>query len=99
MAEPGSIEERRKRLLQGMGLTTGKEFIRLASVGFKRAVSTKVGNCEVTPITPIEGDTFPGPANKAEEEEAKPQSEPVMHIRSRSDGDIEAFSANTEHRF
>ena len=71
MAEPGSIEERRKRLLQGMGLTTGKEFIRLASVGFKRAVSTKVGNCEVTLTTPIEDDTFPGPANKAEEEEAK----------------------------
>ncbi|KAL6336997.1 hypothetical protein AAG906_036311 [Vitis piasezkii] len=89
MAEPGSIQERRKRLLQGMGLTSEKEFIRLASVGFKRAASTKVGNCEVTPIAVDTCST---------EEEAKPQLVPVVHVRSRSDGDMEAFSANTKHR-
>lgn len=83
MAEPGSIQERRKRLLQGMGLTSEKEFIRLASVGFKRAASTKVGNCEVTPIAVDTCST---------EEEAKPQLVPVVHVRSRSDGDMEAFS-------
>ncbi|RVW33807.1 hypothetical protein CK203_074826 [Vitis vinifera] len=89
MAEPGSIQERRKRLLQGMGLTSEKEFIRLASVGFKRAASTKVGNCEVTPIAVDTCST---------EEEAKPQLVPAVHVRSRSDGDMEAFSANTKHR-
>lgn len=107
MAAPGSIEERRKRLLQGMGLTPEKEFIRMASVGFKRAVSTKVGNCEVTPIapvTPMEDETCPSPIAAAittttNEEEAKPQLVvPVVHIRSRSDGDIDEFSANTKHR-
>ncbi|OVA08951.1 WD40 repeat [Macleaya cordata] len=41
MAEPGSIKERRKRLLQGMGLSDDKDFLRLASAEFKKAASKK----------------------------------------------------------
>ncbi|KAI3970888.1 hypothetical protein MKX01_024535 [Papaver californicum] len=42
MAEPGSIKERRKRLLQGMGLSSDKNFLRLASAELKKAASKRV---------------------------------------------------------
>lgn len=42
MAEPGSIKERRKRLLQGMGLASDKNFLRLASAELKKAASKRV---------------------------------------------------------
>ncbi|KAL8114094.1 hypothetical protein AgCh_021101 [Apium graveolens] len=42
MAEPGSIQDRRKRLFQGMGLNSNKELLAIASTKFSRGVSKKV---------------------------------------------------------
>ncbi|KAF5190111.1 Wd repeat-containing protein [Thalictrum thalictroides] len=42
MAEPGSIKDRRQRLLQGMGLSHDKELLRVPSQEFKRVASVKV---------------------------------------------------------
>lgn len=95
--EPGSIQERRKRLLQGMGLNSGKNFIRLASVGL-RAPSRKIGNCEVTPIAVETRST------NIEEGEAKPPLVPllpfvpVVHERSHSEGDQDALSSDAKQR-
>ncbi|KAK6126157.1 hypothetical protein DH2020_040135 [Rehmannia glutinosa] len=44
MAEPGDIRERRKRLLQGMGLSSTKDMLRLASAKIVGAVSRKIDN-------------------------------------------------------
>ncbi|KAJ6699604.1 WD REPEAT DOMAIN 44 [Salix purpurea] len=40
-AAPGSITERRKRLLQGMGLNSNKELLKMASKGLMRDVTSK----------------------------------------------------------
>ncbi|XP_075502297.1 uncharacterized protein LOC142540206 [Primulina tabacum] len=94
MAEPGDINERRKRLLQGMGLSSNKEVLRLASSKIIRTISRRddARNANVS-------------ASKVEScstEELKPEepshSMPLVLVRSRSDGDIEAFSAKTKQR-
>ncbi|KAL0451156.1 UNVERIFIED_CONTAM: WD repeat-containing protein 44 [Sesamum latifolium] len=41
MAEPGDVKERRKKLLQGMGLNSNKNFMTLASTKVVRAISIK----------------------------------------------------------
>lgn len=79
MAAPGSITERRKRLLQGMGLTGDKEIAsskRIASI--KKPESDK--SDDVTPTA------------EHKQENSPSSSFPIVLIRSRSDGDIESFS-------
>ncbi|XP_028775464.1 WD repeat-containing protein YMR102C-like [Neltuma alba] len=44
MAAPGSITERRRRLLYGMGLDENKESLRLASIAIGRAMTRKFEN-------------------------------------------------------
>ncbi|CAN6723880.1 unnamed protein product [Malus baccata var. baccata] len=110
MEAPGSITERRKRLLQGMGLAQGPgkdlvSFKQLTSI--KRLVSNKITNG----IVPI-----PRSITRAKEKvqvssnqpvsEIEPESEPeldheplsVMLVRSRSEGNIEAFSINKQRK-
>ncbi|GER57261.1 WD-repeat protein [Striga asiatica] len=41
ISEPGDIHERRKRLLQGMGLASSKDMLRLATSKISRAISQK----------------------------------------------------------
>ncbi|XP_073033794.1 uncharacterized protein [Primulina eburnea] len=94
MAEPGDVNERRKRLLQGMGLSSNKEVLRLASSKVVRTISRRddARNANVS-TTKVES---------CSTEELKPEdpshSMPLVLVRSRSDGDIEAFSAKTKQR-
>lgn len=99
MLSPGSITERRKRLLQEMGLSRDKELL-----SFNGNVSPKVGNNH--PVSPgtsrtannskITEATKQEPANSPVKIQQSPRQEnspvPVVLVRSRSDGDIESLS-------
>ena len=89
MAAPGSIKERRKRLLQGMGLNSGKQFQRLQSREFQRGVSRKlVNNTQIS-----QPETVGSPEVVDQKQDAPAQTPlPIMLVRSRSDGDIDTFS-------
>ncbi|OWM82313.1 WD repeat-containing protein 44 [Punica granatum] len=88
MAEPGSINERRKRLFHGMGFgLSDKQLLRLASAELQRAVSNKFGgNCQVSPL--IVERTQGGEALKRDQSSSSPLP-PAILVRSRSDGDID----------
>lgn len=118
MAEPGDIRERRKRLLQGMGLASTKDMLRLASNKISGAVSKKIDNGRVRTLNIESSPTVktdssapavtnvnsPPPRKESKTEEPSPSPPPnshqtaVMLVRSRSDGDIDAFSARTKQR-
>ncbi|KAA8518896.1 hypothetical protein F0562_016330 [Nyssa sinensis] len=95
MAEPGSITDRRKRLLQGMGLSSNKNLLSLTSTKFKHAVSKKISNGQVPTLTV---NSSPSEESKQEPEPEPEPSIPILLVRSRSDGDIESFSVNTKRR-
>ncbi|CAI9098220.1 OLC1v1034830C1 [Oldenlandia corymbosa var. corymbosa] len=94
MAEPGDIKERRKRLLQGMGLASNKNLLKIASAKLVRAVSRKPETGHPAPAVKKES----RPPAKDEPKQDSPDSSPILLVRSRSDGDIEAFSVNTKKR-
>lgn len=85
LSAPGSIKERRKRLLQGMGLSADKELLNISSKNLTRAVSTKITNRHASPDkkTDPSKDTKPKPS---------PAPVPVVLVRSRSGNDIASFS-------
>ncbi|CAK9319981.1 unnamed protein product [Citrullus colocynthis] len=89
MAAPGSIKERRKRLLEGMGLNSGKQFQRLQSKEFQREVSRKLlANAQIS-----QPETVGSPDVVDHKQEASSQTPlPIVLVRSRSDGDIDTFS-------
>ncbi|KAK4432362.1 WD repeat-containing protein 44 [Sesamum alatum] len=107
-AEPGDIRERRKRLLQGMGLSSTKDMLRLASTKLVKGVSRKHDNGQVSTTVKVD----PSPTVKVDssprEERKRAESSPssplhsrraaIVLVRSRSDGDIDAFSARTKQR-
>ncbi|XP_057778916.1 uncharacterized protein LOC130997569 [Salvia miltiorrhiza] len=95
IAEPGDVKERRKRLLQGMGLVSNKDLLRIASSKVVRTVSIKANAPAAEP------------ANEQQEKDAddKPKAQAVavpvraiVLVRSRSDGDIDVFSTKTKQR-
>ncbi|XAR68952.1 hypothetical protein NMG60_11000376 [Bertholletia excelsa] len=93
MAEPGSIEDRRKRLLQGMGLSSKKnllslsaKLLHLASKKFNTDPNPIPVKTEPKPERPSSSSPSPSPSHSP--------SMPVAHSRSRSDGDLEYFSAS-----
>uniref|UniRef100_A0A5B7B6A5 Uncharacterized protein n=1 Tax=Davidia involucrata TaxID=16924 RepID=A0A5B7B6A5_DAVIN len=98
MAEPGSINDRRKRLLQGMGLSSNKDLLSFTSNKFKHAVSKKVGNGQVPKLTVGNDHSSPSEESKQEPSPSPSPSMPIVLVRSRSDGDIESFSVNTKQR-
>ncbi|GFP90148.1 WD repeat-containing protein 44 [Phtheirospermum japonicum] len=112
MAEPGDISERRKRLLQGMGLASTKDMLRLASTKITKAVSKKLDNGQIPALKVVENSPPPPPSPKKEskkDEQQQQQTPPpsssqpnptaaIMLVRSRSDGDIDTFSARTKQR-
>ncbi|PRQ43281.1 putative transcription factor WD40-like family [Rosa chinensis] len=104
MAAPGSISERRRRLLQGMGLANGGKDI----VSFRRLVSNKAPNGVFPAVTscPTRSrekiqvpETAPEPDPDPEPESGASNSPlPMMLVRSRSEGEIEAFSADKRRK-
>ncbi|XP_050382890.1 uncharacterized protein LOC126799687 [Argentina anserina] len=105
MAAPGSISERRRRLMQGMGLANGGKDI----VSFKRIVSNINPNGVLpavakSPTLSVEKIQLPAEAARPEpEHSAEPEasiSPPpvVVLVRSRSEGEIEAFSADKRRK-
>ncbi|MCE0481652.1 hypothetical protein HAX54_039542 [Datura stramonium] len=104
MAEPGDVKERRKRLLQGMGLTSKKELLKITSAKVVRAITRKVDTCQDSKPT-VDKPTVDIDSSKEEvkqeDEEQEPESSnspPILLLRSRSDGDIQFFSVNTKKR-
>lgn len=93
IAEPGDLKERRKRLLQGMGLASNKDLFRLATTKVVRTVSIKPPDTSAVDQQQAEA---PKPQHVA-----VPVPVPVRAIvlvRSRSDGDIDVFSTKTKQR-
>ncbi|XP_052173636.1 uncharacterized protein LOC127788957 [Diospyros lotus] len=107
MAEPGSIKDRRRKLLQGMGLTSNRNLLSASANFIPTAISKK--------FTDDRRNETPNPSATAAEssssEEPKPEPEPqpqpepapepeseLLLVRSRSDGDLESVSANTRKR-
>ncbi|CDP11271.1 unnamed protein product [Coffea canephora] len=93
MAEPGDIKERRKRLFHGMGLSSNKNLLKIASAKIVQTTSRKIDTGQVS----TRKFEFSSPL-KDETKQETPDSTPILLVRSRSDGDIEAFSANTKKR-
>ncbi|XP_028783485.1 WD repeat-containing protein 44-like [Neltuma alba] len=107
IASPGSITERRKRLLLGMGLDENKEFLRITSMALDRAISEKFENdqADCSPSTPTStSKSSPSPPHsssstvssqsevKQHRRSRKPSIIPFVLGRSRSEGDIDSFS-------
>ncbi|CAK7333853.1 unnamed protein product [Dovyalis caffra] len=94
MASPGSITERRKRLLQGMGLNSNKELLKMASKGLVRDVTKN--NC----VVKDDGSSIDH-HDHIEDSKQEPSSSvslPVLLVRSRSDSDIESFSVEKKRK-
>ncbi|XP_062095646.1 uncharacterized protein LOC133801451 [Humulus lupulus] len=90
MAAPGSIKERRKRLLQGMGLTSEKDLLRVSSI-----VAVKPDyNAAASDVDPKQE---PSPSASSSPSSPSPQF-PDLLVRSRSDGDIESFSLEKQRQ-
>ncbi|XP_075078819.1 uncharacterized protein LOC107810992 isoform X1 [Nicotiana tabacum] len=94
MAEPGDIKERRRRLLQGMGLSSNKDLLKLKSAKIVRAISRKVETSQDSKPPKAEY----SPAKELNQEQQPSASQPIVLVRSRSDGDIQYFSVNTKKR-
>ncbi|KAL2555707.1 WD repeat-containing protein 44-like [Forsythia ovata] len=101
MAEPGDIKERRKRLFQGIGLNSNKDFLGVTTAKFVRGVSIKP---DVLPhVSKSMAEYSPSEEPKKDEPEPEAEAEaspeaPIVLVRSRSDGDIESFSMKTKKR-
>ncbi|KAI8015131.1 WD repeat-containing protein 44 [Camellia lanceoleosa] len=99
MAEPGSIKERRRRLLQGMGLSSNKNLLSRNNTKLKDSSSKRMNYDRDQPSTMSVNNSSPSEDLKLDTSPSpSPSSTPIFLIRSRSDGDIESFSANTRKR-
>lgn len=101
MAAPGSINERRKRLLEGMGLSGDKQKI----LSFNRVVSTKIpNNSQISPPRASAAIAVVKKSDQRREEASKSKPEPshtfvpVLLVRSRSEGEIESFSVEKQRK-
>ena len=90
MASPGSISERRKRLLQGMGLAVS------ATDDKDAAVSKRQQQQPPQPPQPKQGQ--PLPSTSSPSPSLSPCPFPLLLVRSRSDGDIEPFFTEKQRR-
>uniref|UniRef100_A0A2N9GMC5 WD repeat-containing protein 44 n=1 Tax=Fagus sylvatica TaxID=28930 RepID=A0A2N9GMC5_FAGSY len=101
MSTPGSINERRKRLLQGMGLASDKKQL----LSFKRLVSDKVNTNDTVSSPPPPTKEEPKQEQQQQQQDTvttprSPSQFPIVLVRSRSDGDIEtdSFSIPTKRK-
>ncbi|EPS59825.1 hypothetical protein M569_14979, partial [Genlisea aurea] len=90
-AEPGDIRERRKRLLQSMGLASSKDMLRLVSskiVGSEQQVDENRPEANESRRDETEVPPPPLPSHRTA----------IVLVRSRSEGDIDAHSVETKRR-
>ncbi|KAL8094734.1 uncharacterized protein LOC141692807 [Apium graveolens] len=105
MEEPGNIQDRRKRLFQGMGLNSKKDFS-IASTKFENGVfeeaeiqgkvendNTKLEESKQEPNTKHQDGT-----ENATETFNEPLPTATVHVRSRSDGEMVSLAFQTETR-
>nr|DAD24356.1 TPA_asm: hypothetical protein HUJ06_025820 [Nelumbo nucifera] len=85
MAEPGSIKDRRKRLLEGMGLSGDKELLRVTTIEVKNDPSIEGGQTQ--PAQSAESASAPEKEEVKQEAPASASRPPVV-ARSRSYGSI-----------
>nr|GMC69362.1 WD repeat-containing protein 44-like [Ipomoea batatas] len=109
MAEPGDVKERRRRLLQGMGLLSNKSLQKIASAKKFAKVITKKAEAAVAkhplipkseiprPPSPRQNST-PPPPQAAAAADPHPPSHPPGPVRSRSAGDISSLSVDSNKR-
>ncbi|KAJ7950341.1 WD repeat-containing protein 44 [Quillaja saponaria] len=103
-ASPGSIAERRKRLLLGMGLDGGKELSSVTNSDLNHAVSKKIESGSVSssgkPVekTGITTTTSTSSSSKETTPERSRSPLPIVLVRSRSDGDIDCFSVSKSRK-
>ncbi|PON76133.1 Guanine nucleotide-binding protein, beta subunit [Trema orientale] len=90
MAAPGSIKERRKRLLQGMGLAVDKDLLRLTS-----AVAKPDDTRDNTTSSDVDHKQDTSTSSSSS---PSPSPYPILLVRSRSDGDIETFSVDKQRK-
>ncbi|KAL9268971.1 WD repeat-containing protein [Drosera capensis] len=99
MAAPGSIKERRRRLLQGMGLNSNRDLLRLTT--FTRNNGKPPPPQPPTMITTTM-DEERGSETQTSTSSPSPSPSPcnvgMVLFRSRSDGDMEYYSADTKKR-
>ncbi|KAJ4911539.1 Transducin/WD40 repeat-like superfamily protein [Raphanus sativus] len=95
MSAPGSITERRRKLLNGMGLESRKSM--LGSISIQRVsnpVTAQLAVTEAAKVKDPDRDPFPVVANQ----QRLHRSPEHMIVRSRSDSDIESSSAEKKRR-
>ncbi|XP_029131079.1 WD repeat-containing protein 44 [Cajanus cajan] len=113
MAAPTSINERRKRLLHGMGLDDDKEFSKNPSMKLNQTISIKeytLPSSNINSNTPEKKPTIlvtsapvtvAPPKSSVSAEKKTEHSQSSVHIvpvRSRSEGDIELFSVERSRK-
>lgn len=113
LVAPASINERRRRLLKGMGLNSSKELLRLSTMAMSKKFVDPIQkeDRKQEKKTPSSDETATGGDDHARKEEeqhpAEPEPEPAspspypempLLVRSRSDGDIDPFAVETKRR-
>lgn len=104
IAEPGDVNERRQRLLQGMGLVSSKNLVRLATSKVARTPPIKPPTAPTPAASTPAQDSPAPPLNDQVSKEPVPQvtvavpMRAIVLVRSRSDGDIDVFSTKTKKR-
>ncbi|XP_050217520.1 uncharacterized protein LOC126668339 [Mercurialis annua] len=98
MAAPGSIKERRKRLFQGMGLSSEKEVLTVCSKKDLTcgASDNKISNGHVS--HDANGHVHAGELPKQAAKAASPVPMKVLLVRSRSGNDIASFSVEKKRK-
>ncbi|CAN1304348.1 WD repeat-containing protein 5B [Linum perenne] len=76
MAAPGSITERRNRLLQGMGLAEEKAIAKMVSREFSRAITRKIAQVSAVAAAKAAAATSATSASSASKDERPPENAP-----------------------
>lgn len=105
MAEPGDVKERRRRLLQGMGLLSNKSLQKIASAKkFAKVISRKAEAATRHYVVPKPEPARPAsPRQDSTQQPAMPPeahsaSESAVLVRSRSAGDMGSLSVDAKKR-
>ncbi|TKY66048.1 WD repeat-containing protein 44 [Spatholobus suberectus] len=92
MAAPGSITERRQKLLGSMGLDDNKELLQATSAAIARAITKKFESNTPNDSTPSANKNNNNCTVHVEQQKASSRSPAFVLVRSRSEGDMDSFS-------